>query len=738
MPHASRRTRRALLLLALMALAACGGGPADGGRDGGGGDGGGDGGGVGAPSAPTNLAAQATSSQGVALTWMPPSGTFTGFEVERSVASGGPFALIASPPASASGYGDSGLTTGSPYFYRVRALSGAGPSPWTPEASATPSAAAASAPIAPGGLTVSPSGAGALLVDWIDQAEDETGYELERATAAAGPFGLVHTTGPDAESWQDTGLATGTPYFYRVRAVNGVGASAFTSVAGASTAAATPPNAPTGLTGVQEVVASASVARLAWTDAATDETAYEVQHSGAVISWGPTVTLPAGSTGWVHESPLYADNNYRVRAVNVSGASAWVQVAVYIGPVVIGTFCPATEGTSASALSQTSLRVGWTWNICGGVAIERATSATGPWTEVARLGNYVFGAPPDATWDDTGLAPGTTYHYRFRTLPLYAPAPSGPPWSPSGYTAPVSATTVSPVIVATPTGLTATVTSATSASLAWTDVAQDETGYSVEYATAAAGPFTEAFRLGANSTVASVSGLTPATAYWMRVRAVKGTTSSAPSNVVSFTTATRAVLRTTGDATVMESTARSANQNETLSSGPNDVGCYFTWTIGPSGQYLFHNCGGSALRFDTAALSGKNVLVAALVMYPCALAPHPVSDARYLVRALAGPWSPSTVTFNTLPQVYTAGAWSLPAPTAGGAQAWDVTTLVRNWASGTWASNGLYVGQSPITDRVPTWDGRNWDNQDQVTSYCSLEQTGGSVDYVPALHVDYR
>ncbi|RKG98291.1 DNRLRE domain-containing protein [Corallococcus sp. CA053C] len=671
MPRASPRTCRALLLVSLVALAACGGGPTDGdgdgdadggrgvagdggdgggagggdggGRDGGGGDGGGGGddGGVAAPSVPTNLVARATSSQGVELSWMPPSGAFTGFEVERSVASGGPFALIASPPASALGYGD-------------------------------------------------------------------------------------------------MGLATGSTYFYRVRAVNGASASAFTSVVGVSTAAAVPPNAPTGLTGVQEVVASAGVARLSWTDAATDETAYEVQYSSEFITWGSTVTLPAGSTGWVHESPVFGTNNYRVRAVGVAGASAWVQVSVYNGPIVIGTLCPSTEGTSASALSQTSLRLGWTWNICGGVAIERAPSATGPWAEVARLGNFVFGGPPNGTWDDTGLVPGTLYHYRFRTLPLFAPTPSGPPWSPSGYTAPVSATTVPPVVIATPTGLTATVTSATSVSLAWTDVAQDETGYSVEYATGAAGPFTEAFRLGANMTMTSVSGLTPATAYWMRVRAVKGTTSSAPSNAVSFTTATRAVLRTTGDATVMESTALLANQNVTLPSGPNDVGCFFTWTIGPGGQALFHNCGGSALRFDTAALSGRNVLVAALVMYPCALAPHPVSDARYLVRALAGSWSPSTVTFNTLPQVYTAGSWWLPAPTAGGAQAWDVTTVVKNWASGTWPSNGLYVGQSPITDRVPNWGGQNWDNQNQVTSYCSLEQTGGSIDYVPALHVDYR
>jgi hypothetical protein len=95
------------------------------------------------------------------------------------------------------------------------------------------------------------------------------------------------------------------------------------------------------------------------------------------------------------------------------------------------------------------------------------------------------------------------------------------------------------------------------------------------------------------------------------------------------------------------------------------------------------------------------------------------------------------VTFNTLPALLSAGAWSLPAPTAGGAQVWDVTTIARSWASGTLASNGLFVAQSPVVDRFPSWGGTAYDNQDQTTSYCSLERTGGSIEYAPALHVDF-
>lgn len=60
-------------------------------------------------------------------------------------------------------------------------------------------------------------------------------------------------------------------------------------------------------------------------------------------------------------------------------------------------------------------------------------------------------------------------------------------------------------------------------------------------------------------------------------------------------------------------------------------------------------------------------------MYRCALAPGPVDDATYVVRALASSWNPATVTFNALPQLYATGAVGLEAPTAGGMRAWDVT-----------------------------------------------------------------
>ncbi|WP_448518543.1 fibronectin type III domain-containing protein [Rhodoflexus sp.] len=69
-----------------------------------------------------------------------------------------------------------------------------------------------------------------LLVSWQDNANNEDGYELWRATSANGPFVLIHTTAPNQTSFDDR-TAVGTAYFYyKVRGVNMNGASAFTKV----------------------------------------------------------------------------------------------------------------------------------------------------------------------------------------------------------------------------------------------------------------------------------------------------------------------------------------------------------------------------------------------------------------------------------------------------------------------------------------------------------------------------
>ncbi len=709
------------------------GGPAsDGGVDGGpASDAGVDGGQAPAAAALRHFGASALGPTSVSLSWEAGEGAVVGFQLERSLALEGPFSLLVSPGAQSSGHVDSELTPDTTYWYRARALAEGGPSPWSAVVSVTPTQAASVAPAAPGALAVNPLSDQSLTLSWT-LADPDASVEVERASMVSGPFVRVHTTAAGALQFQDTGLSPSTAYWYRVRAVRAGLVSDHSAAAWASTQQVGSPAAPTGLAAVQESANNQSTVRLTWTDGA-GETGYQLQHSIDGTNWGTLIELPEGSASWVHLTPAFGNNQYRVRAVNAGGASAWAEVGLYAGPILAGYLCFPPTAASATATSETTVRINWTYAeaaSCRRVAVERATSADGPFVEVARQ-DFFWVWPPipldTGLFEDTGRTPGTEYFYRLRSIG------TSPEWSSSGYAATVSAQT--PNSLGPPTGLSVNVVSSSAAEFSWVDPATDETGFAVELATAAAGPFSEVFRVGANLTLSHAQGFSPGTQYWVRVRTVKGSTVSPPSTAVAFTTASVLVLRATADATVYKSTSSNAAQGENFSDEANAVGCMFTWFLDLNYQtYLFHHCGASLLRFDTSGFAGRTVLGASLKLTPGQLGTGPMNDAFYAVFALASAWNPTTVTYNNLPARHPDG-WAVAAPTTSAPSVFNVTAIAQKWAQGQWAQHGLYVQQYPITDRLPP---NNKDHQLQTTYYCSLEQSCGSNDYLPTLIVEYR
>jgi hypothetical protein len=89
----------------------------------------------GAPTAPTALAATAATPAQVDLTWSDNSDHETHFQLQRRIRNAdgtwGSYALVASPPAAATGYSDTGLSAGTRYRYRVRACTGTACSTWS-------------------------------------------------------------------------------------------------------------------------------------------------------------------------------------------------------------------------------------------------------------------------------------------------------------------------------------------------------------------------------------------------------------------------------------------------------------------------------------------------------------------------------------------------------------------------------------------------------------------------------
>lgn len=90
-------------------------------------------------------------------------------------------------------------------------------------------------PIKPSALKAEGISKSAIRLTWVDNASDETGFEIYRAEEQGGSFSLIHTTAANAESYTNTGLPQNKAYIYHIRAVKSGGASELTQDVFAST-----------------------------------------------------------------------------------------------------------------------------------------------------------------------------------------------------------------------------------------------------------------------------------------------------------------------------------------------------------------------------------------------------------------------------------------------------------------------------------------------------------------------
>src|SRR5439155_1182642 len=176
-------------------------------------------------SAPQNL--QATSGTGnITISWQAPASNggsaITGYKVYRSTSSGTETGYVSL--GNVTSYTNTGLTGGTTYFYKVRAVNSVGLSPLSSEASAT----AITVSSAPQTLSLHDA---LTIISWQAPASNGgsaiTGYKVYRSTSSGTETGYVSLG--NVTSYTNTGLTGGTTYFYKVRAVNSVGLSPLSS-----------------------------------------------------------------------------------------------------------------------------------------------------------------------------------------------------------------------------------------------------------------------------------------------------------------------------------------------------------------------------------------------------------------------------------------------------------------------------------------------------------------------------
>jgi fibronectin type 3 domain-containing protein len=297
-------------------------------------------------------------------------------------------------------------------------------------------------------------------------------------------------------------------YHFRVYAFNSLGSSMPADAVAVTTLAL--PVAPSALTATAIL---ASQIKLSWTDNAADETGYRIERKAADSTlWVGVTTVKADVVSYTNIG-LSAEKEYayRVRAVRGTDYSLYSNEA----SATTLTLPAAPGALTATAILASQIKLSWTDNAADetGYRIERKTGAGGTWVALTTVKADV------TTYTNGGLSAEGTYYYRVRTVrsvdySLYSNEAQG---------------LTMPLPVA-PSGLTASGVTKSSMKLSWLDNAADETGYRIERKAGQAGSWAYIGSAAANSTTYTNTGLAANSAYSYRVRAYRGTDTSAYSN----------------------------------------------------------------------------------------------------------------------------------------------------------------------------------------------------------------
>jgi hypothetical protein len=402
---------------------------------------------------------------------------------------------------------------------------------------------APSAAAAPSNLAATAVSATQVNLTWTDNANNETGFRIERAlvvNGTPGAFAALGAVAADVTTYSD---ATGTPnttYAYRVFATNAAGDSLASNVATATTFDVAPA-APANLSAALQ---SAVQVGLTWSDNAANETGFRIER--ALVTGGTpgqyTTIGTVGANVTTYSDATVAPNTayaYRVFAFNAIGDSLPSNVATVTTPAA----GPAAPSNLTATLSFGPTRVQLSWrdnsNNENRFQVWRSTNG-GAFTQIAtvnRSNNQRNSTGGTVNYTNSNnLVSGNTYTYYVIAVntvpnPDQASAPSNT----------ASVTITLPTPPAAPSGLAGSAVRIPGsnqndrATLTWTDNANNETGFLIQRSTSQNFNNANTYNVGANVTTFS-QNVSRTQNFYYRVRATNAAGNSGWSNVVFVTT----------------------------------------------------------------------------------------------------------------------------------------------------------------------------------------------------------
>jgi fibronectin type 3 domain-containing protein len=336
-------------------------------------------------SAPGTLTKGIVTDSSITISWQAASGALS-YKIYLSTSQSGTYAMYGT--ATGTQYTLNGLTSGTTYYIKVTAISGARESAASGVLSAQ---TAAKAPSVPSGVTATAASATSITVTWT-AVEGAASYIIYGGTSSSSLAQIGTST---SATYAHTSLTAATTYYYAVVSVNAGGTSARSSSVSATTGVSAP-GVPSGVTAN---AASSTSITVTWTavSGATSYIIYGGTSSSSLAQIGTATSTSYTHTGLTAATTYY----YAIASVNAGGTSARSTTA----SAATGTNAPSTPtGLTATAASSTSMTVKFN-------AVTGATGYKLYWSS----NNSTFtqlSSLTSTTYTHTGLTANTTYYYK--------------------------------------------------------------------------------------------------------------------------------------------------------------------------------------------------------------------------------------------------------------------------------------------------------------------------------------
>lgn len=483
--------------------------------------------------APTGLTAGSVNTTQVPLTWNDTTSSESGFELERcqgvdcSFTSPTVFAIAADQSA----YTDSTAQPATTYSYRIRPVKTGDPA-WPSDLYSTVApniATAATTAAAPAALAASRVSEAKLALSWLDNANDESGFVLERAEGSCdftGAAQIMIAANSTAYNDTDPALKAETLYCYRISAYKddldpGTANNGWLLTAAGTASATTTITAPDPV-----IVTAFNTTRidLSWTDNTVSETGFAIfRCEGAGCTPAELVTTTGANVTSFQDLTVCNGRQYTYQ-IQPQRSGFWPPPAILSQPATVTTpaaLPPASFASFTPAIDTIQLTWEDGYSDETGYELERCSGA-----QCTGFGPLALPGADSVSYNDTGMGSSESFCYQLRAKK------TGPVCGWQTDWVSICQTSLMPA----PTGLMVTPAGSMKISMVWTDNSSDEDGFIIEEKIAE-GRWVLLDLTGHEATSYTATiGISGGTSHTYRVRAYRGNDISQPTGEGSATT----------------------------------------------------------------------------------------------------------------------------------------------------------------------------------------------------------